>query len=168
MNPGRDVVQVQLAVYEIGYVWGWVQNDGYPAPYFDNVTVKIFPYHGPGMSAREIDLAQDNFPERGTIDMGDPGSHSVRFDMANNISLAADLRNDPGDSITVNISPVRTGADFIGFPTLHYILDRNPVFDDYRTAGLPDMGFAVGDLAVGAGGWLPVSGRRSALLHLRY
>jgi hypothetical protein len=152
MNPGRDVVQVQLAVYEIGYVWGWVQNDGTPAPYFDNVTVKIFPYDGPGMSAREIDLAQDNFPERGTIDMGDPGSHSVRFDMANNISLAAHLRNDPGDSITVDITPVRAGADFDGFPTLHYILDRNPVFDDYRTAGLPDMGSAVGDSAVGPSG----------------
>jgi hypothetical protein len=152
MNPGRDVVQVQLAVYEIGYVWGWVQNDGYPAPYFDNVTVKIFPYYGPGMSAREIDLAQDNFPARGTIDYGDLGSHSVRFDMANNISLAAHLRNDPGDSITVDITPVRAGADFVGFPTLHYILDRNPIFDAFRTAGLPDMGFAVGDSAVGPAG----------------
>ncbi|MCK9996601.1 MAG: hypothetical protein KAH56_10045, partial [Candidatus Krumholzibacteria bacterium] len=35
-----------------------------------------------------------------------------------------------------------------GLPRLYYILDRNPVFDPYRTAGLPDMGFAVGAPAV--------------------
>jgi len=152
MNPGRDEVQVQMVVYELGWVWGWDGNDGYPAPYYDNVTVKIFPYNGPGFHARELDMAQDNFPERGTIDMGDPGSHSVRFDSANNISLAAHLRNDPGDSMVVDITPVRTGAAFDGFPTLHYILDRNPVFDAYRTAGLPDMGSAEGDSAVGTSG----------------
>jgi hypothetical protein len=152
MNRGRDEVQIQLAVYELGWIWGWTGNDGYPAPYFDNVIVKIFPYNGPGMSARELDMAQDNFPERGTIDMGDPGSHSVRFDSANNISLAAHLRNDPGDSMVVDIVPVRSGAEYVGFPTLHYILDRNPIFDTYRTAGLPDMGFAIGDTAVGSSG----------------
>ncbi|MCK9995961.1 MAG: T9SS type A sorting domain-containing protein, partial [Candidatus Krumholzibacteria bacterium] len=152
MNTGRDEVQVMMEVAEYGYVWGWTGNDGYPAPYYDNVIIKIYPYNGPGMSARELDMAQDNFPARGTIDMGDPGSHSVRFDMANNISLAAHLRNDPGDSMVVDINPVRTGAGFDGFPTLHYILDRNPIFDAYRTAGMPDMGFAVGDSAVGISG----------------
>jgi len=152
MNPGRDEVQVQLAVYELGWVWGWDGNDGYPAPYFDNFTIKIFPYNGPGMSSRELDMAQDNFPARGTIDMGDPGSHSVRFDMANNISLAAHLRNDPGDSMVVDITPVRSGSDFVGFPTLYYILQANPVFDAYRTAGMPLMGSAVGDSAVGSSG----------------
>ena len=111
MNPGRDEVQVQLRVYELGWLWYWTGNDGYPAPYFDNVTVKIFPHRDPVCRAREMDLAQDNFPAAGTIDFEDLGSHSVRFDMANNISLAAHMRNDPGDSIVVDIAPVRAGAD---------------------------------------------------------
>jgi hypothetical protein len=152
MNPGRDEVQVQLGIYQLGWMWDWDGHDGYPAPYFDNVTVKIFPYYGPGMSAREIDLAQDNFPERGTIDMGDPGSHSVRFDMARNISLASHLRNDPGDSMVVDIAPVRTGADLDGDPELHYVVDRNPVFDPYRRSSLPAIGSVTGLPAVGPGG----------------
>ena len=152
MNPGRDEIQVQLGVYQLGWVWYWTGNDGYPAPYFDNVTVKIFPYHGPGMSARELDLAQDDFPTRGSIDTGDLGSHSVRFDAANNIALASGIRIIPGDSITVTISPVRSGADFDGDPELHYIINRNPVFDPYRTSGWPAMGSTTGRPAVGSSG----------------
>ncbi|RKX32155.1 MAG: hypothetical protein DRP71_12465 [Verrucomicrobia bacterium] len=152
MNPGRDEVQVQLTVYELGWVWGFDGNDGTPAPYFDDVTVKIYPHLGPGMASREIDLAQDNFPARGTIDYGDLGSHSVRFDMARNISLASHLRNDPGDSIYVTIAPIRTGSDMDGDPELHYIMDRNPVFDPYRTSGLPAIGSVTGRPAVGLSG----------------
>ena len=134
MNPGRDEVQVQLTVYELGWVWGHVGNDGYPAPYFDNVTVKIFPYIGPGMSAGDLSLAQDNFPERGSIDTGDLGSHSVRFDMAWT-SSPTDPRYDPGDSMVVDIVPVRAGSDLDGDPEMHYLLDSNPVFDPFRTVG---------------------------------
>ncbi len=152
MNPGRDEVQVQLAVFEIGWIWNFIGNDGYPAPYFDNVTVKVYPHLGPGMSAREIDLAQDNFPERGTIDTEDLGSHSVRFDMAHNISTSNHLRNDPGDSIVIHASPLRAGAELDGPPELHYIVKRNPVFDPYRTAGLPALGWVAGMPAVGLSG----------------
>ncbi|MEN8008015.1 MAG: FlgD immunoglobulin-like domain containing protein, partial [Candidatus Krumholzibacteriota bacterium] len=152
MQAGRDEVQVKLSVFELGWVWYWTGDDGYPAPYYDNVIVKVFPYVGPAMWARELDLAQDNFPARGSIDTGDLGSHSVRFDMANNISLSSHLRNDPGDSMVVDIWPVRAGADFDGSPTLNYILDRNPLFDPYRTAGLPDQGSVAGLPAVGSSG----------------
>ena len=151
MNQGRDVVQVSLGVYELGWIWYWTGNDGYPAPYFDNVTVKIFPYAGPGMSARELDMAQDNFPERGSIDTGDLGSHSVRFDSANNISWAGHLRNDPGDSMVVDIVPVRVGAGFDGDPVMHYIVDRNPVFDASR-GPQPAVGTSVAMPAVGSSG----------------
>ncbi|MEN8006006.1 MAG: FlgD immunoglobulin-like domain containing protein [Candidatus Krumholzibacteriota bacterium] len=152
LNPGRDEIQIQLAVFEFGWVHFWVGNDGYPAPYFDNVTLKIFPHLGPAMSAREYDLAQDNFPDRGSIDPGDPGSHSVRFDMANHISPASHLRNDPGDSLVVDIKPMRTGSGLDGDPELHYIMDRNPVFDPYRTSGLPAAGSVTGMPAVGYSG----------------
>ena len=152
MNAGRDEVQVKLSVYEMGWIWGLDGNDGTPAPYFDNVIVKVFPYIGPGMTAWERNLAQDNFPARGTIDMGDPGSHSVRFDMANNISLASHMRNDPGDSLVVFITLVRAGAGFDGDPELHYVMNRNPVFDPYRTSGLPAIGSVTGSPAVGGSG----------------
>jgi len=148
MNPGRDEVQVRLSVAELGWAWSWTGNDGYPAPYFDNVTVKVFPYEGPGMSARELDLAQDNFPARGSIDTGDLGSHSVRFDAAINISSPSHLRNDPGDSLIVHILPVRAGAELVEDPKLNYIMDPNPAFDPYR-AGWPAVGSVSGWPAVG-------------------
>ena len=49
--------------------------------------------------------------------------------MANNISLASHLRNDPGDTMVVDITPVRSGAAFDGDPVLHYTVDFNPVFN---------------------------------------
>ncbi|MEN8008012.1 MAG: FlgD immunoglobulin-like domain containing protein [Candidatus Krumholzibacteriota bacterium] len=147
MNPGRDEVQVQLTVYELGWIWHWHGDDGYPAPYFDNVTFKVFPVHGPAISAREMDLAQDNFPEQGTIDLSDLGSNHVRFDMANNISLAVHMRNDPGDSVVVKVKPVRVGAYLDRNPRLYYNLDANPLFDPYRT-GIPTSGFLVGTAAI--------------------
>ena len=152
MNPGRDEIQVRLTVRELGYIWGYTGNDGYPAPYFDNVTVKVYPFIGPAMYARELDLAQDNFPERQTIDFEDLGSHHVRFDMANNISPMGQLRNDPGDSLVLDIVSVRSGADFTGDPELHYMLDANPIFDPYRTSGLPAQGSVTGMPAVGISG----------------
>ncbi len=136
MVPGRTFVQAKLEILELGYVWGWVGDDGYPAPYFDNVSVKVYPLDGPAMSAREIDLANDGFPARGSIDTTDLGSHSVRFDMAQNISLAAHLRNDPGDSIVVDIRAPMAGSELAGMPTLEWRLRPNPVFDPYRTSPL--------------------------------
>ncbi|MDX2475597.1 MAG: T9SS type A sorting domain-containing protein [Candidatus Krumholzibacteria bacterium] len=139
MNPGRDEVQLRLGVWELGWQWGWVGNDGYPAPYFDNVSVKVFPYVGPGMSNREIDLAQDNFPEVDALNFLDLGSMHVRFDMANNSSLPAHLRNDPGDSMVVSIVPVRSGAALAGNPEFHYTINANPVFDAFRTTATSGM-----------------------------
>jgi len=151
MNQGRDEVQVQLACYELGWIWYWTGNDGYPAPYFDNVTVKVFPYYGPGFSSRELDMAQDNFPARGSFDMGDLGSHSVRFDSANNISLAAHLRNDPGDTMVVDVVPVRAGAGLDGPPVMHYTVNRNAIFDPFRGPE-PAIGTTLGMPAVGISG----------------
>lgn len=154
MNPGRDEVQVQLCVLEQWWIWDWHGNDGYPAPYFDNVTVKIYSHKGPSMSARDVDLAQDGFPDSGSIDIEDLGSHSVRFDMAANISPWGHYRNDPGDTLVVTIATVRTGAELDGDPQLHYKLAPNPVFDPYRSANLPDEGSVEGWLVTaGPGSW---------------
>jgi len=153
MNPGRDEVQIKLGVLQMGWVWGWIGNDGYPAPYFDNVSVKIFPFVGPGMNARPMDLAQDNFPEVDAIDFANLGTLHVRFDMARNIAPAQDLRNDPGDSITVDITPVRSGAVLSGLPEMHYTIQANPVFDAYRTTAI--TGVVQGAMAIGPVGPIP-------------
>jgi hypothetical protein len=144
MNPGRDEVQVKLLTVELGWVWGWTGNDGYPAPYFDNVKFQVHDVDGPAMHAREIDLANDGFPERGSIDFQDLGSMNVRFDMARNISPASHQRLDFGDSIFVEINSVRSGAQLHGVPELHYRLWPNPVFDPHRSAGLPLEGSVPG------------------------
>jgi len=145
MVPGRLWVQVAVGVLELGYVWGWYQVDGTPAPYFDNVAFKVFEFAGPAISSREIDFFQDSFPAIGTIDYADPSANSVRLDMATNIAPGVDLRNDPGDSIVCDVVPVRTGSVLAGDPRLHYKLAANPLFDSYRSSGLPNTGFVVGD-----------------------
>ena len=144
LAPGRRYVQIQLSVYEVGWAFGYTGNDASPAPYFDNVRLAAYPYEGPGMATREIDLANDGFPAIGEVNTADLGSNSIRFDMARNISQQAHLRNDPGDSITIDITPVRTGAVLTEAPRLHYRLKTNPLFDPYRTAGLPAVGSVAG------------------------
>ncbi len=139
MVPGRTHVQVQVGVWEAGWIWGWTGNDGYPAPYLDHISVQVYPFSGPGMTASEIDLANDNFPEIDEITFASLGQMHVRFDAARNISPANDLLNTPGDSIIVDIVPVRTGAVLAGAPELHYILDANPLFNAFRTAAISGM-----------------------------
>ena len=138
--PGRTEVQLQFAAYELGWVWGWNGNDGYPAPYFDNIRFESYPIVGPGLSTREIDLAQDNFPAAG-LDLNNLGANSVRFDMANNISLISHQLNDPGDSVVFDAVVTRDGAVLNALPRMYYKLQANPVFDAYRTSGLPNEGF---------------------------
>ena len=62
LETGITHLQVGLRVLELGYVWGWVGDDGTPAPYFDNVTLKAYARQGPVITANRIDLAQDAFP----------------------------------------------------------------------------------------------------------
>ncbi len=140
LEPGRTHVQLMLSAYEIGWVWGWNGDDGYPAPYFDNVRFQVFPQDGPGLSAREIDLAQDAFPASGALDAADLGANSVRFDMARNIAPANHLRIDPGDSLVIRVNLVRAGSVLAEPPRLHWRLRPNPVFDAVRTSGLPLVG----------------------------
>lgn len=133
MDPGRRFVQVQLGLYEIGFVWDWNGNDGTPAPYFDSVRLTAYPHPGPAIMAREIDLAQDSFPAIGEVDLVNLGNNSVRFDMASNISPAQDLRNDPGDSLVADIVPVRAGSELLEAPRLYWKMKQNPLFDEFRT-----------------------------------
>jgi hypothetical protein len=171
LTPGRTHVQVGLTVYELGYQFGWTGTDGTPAPYFDNVAFVAYPFAGPGISSRSIDLANDGFPALGDIDYGNLANNSIRFDMANNIAPDADLVNDPGDSITADITAVRSGTDLVEFPELRFRMKANDIFSgvrdlsgvtvtDQQTGFFPDgddliEGYVFGDSTFNAnGGWV--------------
>jgi len=152
---GAKYIQIQLTCREAGYIWNIVGNNGYPAPYFDNVRFIAYPRTGPAISVDQLDLAQDNFPAIGEVMLNDLGLNSVRFDMAKNISPANHNRNDPGDSIVLDIKPGRAGAAFVGDPELHWVMQQNALFNEYRTNaeyGAASSGVKVGVQAVNSSG----------------
>ncbi len=142
LEPGRTHVQMALRCIEYGWVFGYEGVDGTPAPYFDNVAFKVFPFSSPSIAARDIDLANDNFPERGDIDLTNLANNWVRFDMARVISPDADLFNNPGDSIFVDIGLPRAGSVLNNMPKLVVKMKANPLFDGVRVlpAGFSQAG----------------------------
>ena len=138
--PGVQYAQVQVECLEVGWIWGWVGDDGYPAPYFDNFRFVAFTYEGPSLATREIDLAQDNFSENldEIVMTGDLSIYNVRFDAAFSKAYAGEGHNIPGDSITCNVASVRTGGMLVE-NRISYALQRNPLFDSARD-GYPDVG----------------------------
>ncbi|MFH1842383.1 MAG: FlgD immunoglobulin-like domain containing protein, partial [bacterium] len=134
LEPGRTYVQLALGIYELGWAWGWEGTDAAPAPYFDDARFCAFEFDGPAISTREIDIAQDDFPENGDITCGQPCDMHVRFDMARDVSLRSELFMYFGDSITFDIVAVRTGTELAAMPELCYRLDPNPLFDTCRSA----------------------------------
>ncbi len=132
LEAGRTHVQIGLRCIEYGWVWGFEGVDGSPAPYFDNVAFRVFPFSAPSIAGRDLDLAQDSFPERGDLDLTNLANNWVRFDMARNISAANHLRNDPGDSIFADIGLTRAGSVLNGMPKLVVKMKANPLFDGVR------------------------------------
>ena len=132
LATGRTHMQLSLRVIEFGYVWGWVGTDGTPGPYFDNVKVVAYPFAGPGVSGRDIDWWNDNFPESGTIDLVDLDNNDVPLDAAQSIAQDDDLVNYPGDTMWFDASPVRGGSVLDDFPKVHVRIKANPLFD-YNT-----------------------------------
>ena len=131
LEPDATAVQVALGVYQFTGL-AWPGTNGTPAPYFDNVRVQAYPSAGPRIVINDLRLANDGFPASGTLDLANLGSNSVRFDMAANIAARTHLRNDPGDSIWIDVTP-RSGAT-ADPPLMHWTLARrNPLFDPYRT-----------------------------------
>ena len=137
-------VQIQLTVHEAGASFNADSDDGTPAPYFDNVRLVAFPFDGPAISARVLNLAHDTFPESGDLDLVHLAGNNIRFDTG----LAVDDPQagiiTPGDSITITVQPMREGAALVGAPRLHWKLKRNPLFDPFRSSGLPDVGSVEG------------------------
>ena len=83
----------------------------------------------------------------------------MRFDVALNISPDADLRNDPGDSIWVDIGLPRAGSVWHNMPKIVVKMKANPLFDGVRVLppnfvqnGNVIDGWVYGDSTVGASG----------------
>jgi len=92
---------------------------------------------GPEFSARDVDLAQDGFPERGMIDVDQAAYNWIRFDMCRNIAPPG--RIDPGDSLVVDLR-VRPGAALWDMPRMFIMMKTNPAFDGVRV--IPPGNFA--------------------------
>jgi hypothetical protein len=132
LEPGRRWFQVRLEVWEAGWLFNVDGTDGTPHPYFDNVRIRSYPFAGPAINHDALYLAQDSFPEAGDIDMVELGNNSIRFDMARNISPDQHLRNDPGDSLFIDVVPVRAGSTLEQLPRMVVRMKANPLFDEYR------------------------------------
>lgn len=118
IHEDADLIQISLGVTK-----GPDYPDS-PAPYFDNVAVKVFPSSGPILIEAKPEYLTmyipDNFPTNGEV---------------NTVDLAAnDIRLEP---IGREVSLTRSGSVLVGPPELHWILKPNPLFDTYRT-DLPD------------------------------
>ncbi|MCK4415319.1 MAG: DUF11 domain-containing protein [Candidatus Eisenbacteria sp.] len=141
LEPGALWAQVALGAYEFGYVWGFDGADASPAPYFDNVEFLSFEVGGPSLIAREIDLAQDAFPENGSIDYAVPENNWVRFDMARTLEYSSmDYR--AGDSLLVRVA-YSSGA--LWTAELRYVLSPNSLYNDVRVLppGAVDLGATI-------------------------
>ncbi len=154
LTPGAQYGQISLEIFQ------WPQYGAYedatPAPYFDDVSWHLYEYSGPGISYREFELAQDNFPAE--LNWADLGAADVPFIMGNDIigTDAASLVH--GDSIVLNIDAIRNTAGLTGRPRMYYEVKQNPVFDaSVRTSGTPYSGYVEGDtIFIGS---LPAVGR---------
>ena len=138
LEPGCTHMQVALTVFEAGTLWDPLVDLISPAPYYDNIRVVGFPYSGPAIAARAVDLAQDNFPEKERLDLEDLGSNWIRFDMARNIASAAAQVNRPGDSCYVDVTVVRAGYELYDAPRMFFKMRANPLFDSGMRTGLSD------------------------------
>jgi len=147
---GVTYFQVSMDVYEMS-TWGWYLPDGTPAPYFDNVRLTAFRHGGPLMYTWPNTLAQDAFPTHGLLDLSDPGSNHVGFDTPGWIESDGVDGVVHGDSLVCYVAATGSDNYLQGLPRLYYRLKANPVFDPYRTAGLPSVGFVEGDSVVNNG-----------------
>ncbi len=148
---GRTHVQVAVGLRDIDW-FAWVGIDGTPAPYYDNLQLRAFPYEAPSITARTIDLFNDGFPAAGEIDLDDLARNAVRLDGARSIAPPEHLHIDPADSVTVDVAVLRAGAELVEPPRMHVHLLANPVFDAVRVLppGFSQQGGVVGGWVAGA------------------
>jgi hypothetical protein len=115
---GTNLIQVSLGVRKDSLYPDWTTSS--PAPYYDNVAVKVYRNSGPILNESRPEFLSlyipDNFPTTGAVDT---------IDLAKN-----DVRLGPLDR---TVSLPRSGSVLAGPPEMHWILNPNPLFDPYRT-----------------------------------
>ena len=161
LPPDRRWVRIRLGVVDLKWYYGLQGMAGYeptPAPYLDNVAVYGYEIEGPTITVAASALPQDAFPASGTINRSNPGENSCRFDMAGYLGQEFTGPACRGDSIVVEVRPARSGSVLDAPPRMHYALDRNSAFNDWRTSGLPDLGWVEG-IACGTSTDLTTGGR---------
>jgi len=118
IREGTNLIQVSLGVQKDSSYPDCTFSS--PAPYYDNVAVKVYRNSGPILNEAGFEnislYIPDNFPTSGSVDT---------IDLANN-----DVRLDPIDR---TVSLPRSGSVLAGPPEMHWILNPNPLFDSYRT-----------------------------------
>ncbi len=140
-----DVDKIQIALGILHFPGFTACTFLTPSPYIDNVALKVYRRAGPEVYFNRADTpfmqANSAFPAGGTLDLGDPAGHSVRFDAVY------------GDSITVRVGVLRSGAVLTGPPEMHWRLQPNPLYDPYRSAvpANPVYGDSVGAPHLGDG-----------------
>jgi hypothetical protein len=133
MNAGRNKVQVAVGATE-PWTTTYLGNDATPAPYFDNFALLAYTYGGPTLSVTGAwSLFNDGWPEISEIDYSDLSKNSVRVDIGDNLWPYEAGFNDPGDSVSVTVKAVRSGAVLTGRPTMHVRMKVNPLFNGVRT-----------------------------------
>ena len=131
LEPGRQWAQIALNVAEIGWHWGINGANGTPAPYFDNVALKIWDPDGPGIQVLGRDLFADAFPETGTLDPNDLAANWCRIDIQDSKFTPGGYYVQ-GDSLQAQILPIRHGATVPEPAFLHWVMSCNPTFDSVR------------------------------------
>ena len=135
MVPDRQWAQVALGIWEFGFINGIDGPNGTPAPYFDNLSFKVWDPEGPTIHIMQQQLFGDATPESGTLDPVNLANNSCRVDRAGSASV--NFVPTRVDSIITTVKPLRYGATVTGPPLLHWVMKCNPVFDTVRS-GTPD------------------------------
>jgi len=137
----RQWVQIALGVNEMGWRWGWNGGNGTPAPYFDNVAMRVWAPDGPEILVSDFDLFGDSFPEKGTLDPVNLEDNWCRVDRSD-----ADYQtiSTLGDSLVAQVTSLRHGATVPNPPTMHWVMDCNPTFDSVRPIAPEAQGFLRG------------------------
>jgi hypothetical protein len=141
--PNRTHVQFQMICAEFGWAFGYDGNNSSPAPYVDNVRMIAHPHFGPQILGNGTNQMHDAFPASGEVDLVNLGNNSIA-------PVAAD-----GRGVRCTVESIRSGAELVGPPELHFNIDQNPIFDPYRTNseyGGSATGVAIADSAYTEGG----------------
>ncbi|MEN8007600.1 MAG: hypothetical protein ABFS42_11330, partial [Candidatus Krumholzibacteriota bacterium] len=143
----RQWVQIALGVNEMGWMWNWTGLNGTPAPYFDNVTMRVWAPDGPEILVKENNLFGDAFPEQETFDPTNLVENWCRVDMAGIKSVLG--VPTIGDSLTAQVTPLRQGATVPDPPSLHWVMECNPTFDSVRPGAPNGQGILRGMISGG-------------------